>query len=105
MEKQNSQRSTLELKKNALTTPVSEKAEKAYELLDYLHGIHQDNEIFIENLHEMFVSYSLDDEAANKDQVTNSYLALRHFLRDTQKLFQERTDLSKKSIYTKAANI
>jgi hypothetical protein len=66
----------------------STKEEKAYELLKYLFSVHQDNEIFVENLHELFVSFSLDDESKNKDQVTNSYLALRAFLKNAEKLIK-----------------
>jgi hypothetical protein len=40
-------------------------------------------------LHELFVSFSLDDESKNKDQVTNSYLALRAFLKNAEKLIKE----------------
>jgi len=73
-----------------MKSQTQEKEKKALEMLNYLFSIHQDNEIFVENLHELFVSYSLDNEASNKDQVTNSYLALRHFLREAQKLVEEK---------------
>jgi len=74
----------------------TEKEKKALQLLNDLHGVHQNNEVYVEDLHEMFLALALDGEFTYKDQAANSYLALRNFLRESQKLFQERTELSKK---------
>lgn len=67
---------------------------KAYEMLKYLHSVHNDNEVFVEHLHEMFIALALDGEHPDKEAITNSYQNLRNFLRESQQLLQEKKLLS-----------
>jgi len=66
-----------------------EEKEEAFELIEQLHAVHFNNEIFIEHLHEMFVAFALDGEPVQKDAVTNTYLNLRKFLRESENLIKK----------------
>jgi hypothetical protein len=79
---------------NSNNAPTREqKQQQVFEKASELYGVFFNNEKYVEALHKMFMSYVLEmeEEEQEKDQVVNAYQNLRHFLRDTDAVFNPKT--------------
>jgi len=79
---------------NSNNAPTREqKQQQVFEKASELYGVFFNNEKYVESLHTMFLAYVLEmeEEEQEKDQVVNAYQNLRHFLRDTDAVFNPKT--------------
>lgn len=74
---------------NSSQFSTPEKQQQLFEKASLLYGVFFDNEKYVEALHTMFLAYVLEmeEEEQERDYVVNAYQNLRHFLRDTEALF------------------
>ena len=72
----------------------AQQQEEVFKQASLLYGVFFNNEKYVEALHTMFLAYVLemDQEEQEKDQVVNAYQNLRHFLRDTDVLFNHKNE-------------
>ncbi len=79
---------------NSNNAPTREqKQQQVFEKASTLYGVFFNNEKYVEALHTMFmayVMYSTKDER-DTDEIVNAYENLRHFLRDTDAIFNPKT--------------
>lgn len=75
---------------NSSQFSTQELQQKALEHVNYLRSTFNSNEDLVENLHTLFVSYAA--ECGAQDEVVSSYLALRHFLKQTEAMFNPKNE-------------
>lgn len=79
---------------NSENVPAREqKQQQVFEKASELYGVFFNNEKYVEALHKMFMSYVLDSAKDDRDtdEIVNAYQNLRHFLRDTDAIFNPKT--------------
>ena len=78
---------------NSENVPTQEQQQQVFEKARELYGVFFNNEKYVEALHTMFMAYVLysDKDDKDADEIVNAYENLRHFLRDTDAIFNPKT--------------
>jgi len=78
---------------NSENVPTLEQQQQVFEKARELYGVFFNNEKYVEALHTMFMAYVLysDKDDKDADEIVNAYENLRHFLRDTDAIFNPKT--------------
>jgi len=74
---------------NSNKVPNPERQQQVFEQASLLYGVFFNNEKYVEALHTMFLACA--QEQLLKEETIAAYINLRHFLRDTEVLFNPKT--------------